>query len=294
MPLYHEALGLAENPDVSGSGMRLATTRSAQQIRDELSRAFTAMSGSKLAEFASQEIKRAAAGPRVDGQEERDRASRDHALDLVTLVHPPELDHSAVRSLLAESIAACDAPDRAALAGPLESLQKAHPDDISVAIAVALTALGSNDPGQIEPALERLNALVAKTPLEAIPAGSRPNARQRAEALRQVSLWLVARACSNQSAPGVRATGERLAARAQEAAGRQPDSRWLLAMLREQGERALARGDRAQAEAIWARMLALVLAPDRSRLRPARPRPQAQPRPSPATATPSGEPPPLP
>ncbi len=62
----------------------------------------------------------------------------DQAIDLVTLIHPREVDRAAVRSLLAESIAACDAQQLAAFAEPLEGLRQAHPDDLSVAIASAL------------------------------------------------------------------------------------------------------------------------------------------------------------
>ena len=63
----------------------------------------------------------------------------------MTLVHPLSLDRAAVRSLVADSIEASDAAELAALAGPLESLRKAHPGELSVAICVALEALASKD-----------------------------------------------------------------------------------------------------------------------------------------------------
>ena len=50
----------------------------------------------------------------------------------------------------------------------------------------------------MEPALARSNALVEKSPLEPLDNGARANARQRAEAARQIPLWLVARACWKQ------------------------------------------------------------------------------------------------
>ena len=118
-----------------------------------------------------------------------------------------------MRSLLAESIAACDHEQLAALAGPLEALRQAHPDDLSVAIATALHALASADSSRALPALERLNALVEKSPLEPLPPGTRPNARQRTEAARQLPLWLVARACvqdSERPGPSDHATACRL------------------------------------------------------------------------------------
>ena len=53
----------------------------------------------------------------------------------------------------------------------LEAARKNHPDDLSVAIAEALVALGSGDAERIEPALDRLDELVEKTPLEPLPEG---------------------------------------------------------------------------------------------------------------------------
>ncbi len=58
------------------------------------------------------------------------------------------------------------------------------------------------------------------------------------------------------------AIGDRLADRALEAARRQNDNRWMLAMLREQGQLALDHNDRATAEAAWSRMLNMVVAPE--------------------------------
>ena len=101
-----------------------------------------------------------------------------------------------------------------------------------------------------------------KTPLDPLESGARANARQRAEAARQIPLWLVARACWKQKESAKLAPlAEKLATRAREAARRQTENNMLLAMLREQGELALARSDRAGAEAAWSRMLQLVVEP---------------------------------
>ncbi len=55
----------------------------------------------------------------------------------------------------------------------------------------------------------------------------------------------------------------------------------MMAMLREQGEQSLARGDRPGAEAVWTRMLETVVAPPgRNLARPRPPRPHP-PRPDP-------------
>ncbi len=75
-----------------------------------------------------------------DASQSKQAKPRDQALDLVLMIHPRELDKATVRSLLAESLAACDGKQLAALDEPLEALRKSHPDDLSVAIATALRA----------------------------------------------------------------------------------------------------------------------------------------------------------
>ena len=188
----------------------------------------------------------------------------------MVIVHPRELDKATVRSLLADAIASpttmpSSPGDRQAneqLAAALEAARKEHPDDLSIAIADSLFALSSGDAKRIEPALDRLNELVEKTPLDALPEGEKANARQRIEAARQVPLWLVARACRKQKdAVNLRKIADKLAARAEDAAGRQTENQTLMAMLREEGQLALERGDRRAAEAAWNRMLTLVVAP---------------------------------
>ena len=164
--------------------------------------------------------------PANDASKSGEAQSRDQAIDLVTLIHPRELDKSELRSLVAESLGACDPKQLASLDQPLESLAKTHPGDLSVAIVVALRALASDDSQRIAPALERLNELVKKSTLEPLPAGTRPNARQRTDAARQLPLWFVARACERQSSAAVRELSNQLAAQALEAARRQSDPRW--------------------------------------------------------------------
>ncbi len=115
--------------------------------------------------------------------------------------------------------------------------------------------------------LERLAELVEKTPLDALGDGVKANTRERAQAAEQIPLWLVARGAGNQTDPAVRAYAGRFAARALEAARRQDDRVWLLAMLREQGELAFDRNDKSGAAAIWSRMLELVVTPPEARAR---------------------------
>ena len=65
---------------------------------------------------------------------------------------------------------------------------------------------------------------------------------------------------------------DKLAARARDAARRQTENAALLAMIREEGELALKRGDRKGAETAWSRMLELVVEPaDRKTKKPSIP-----------------------
>ncbi len=122
--------------------------------------------------------------------------------------------------------------------------------------------------GSAAPAVSRLVELVKKTPLEPLEPGERANARQRAVAARQIPLWLVARACWNQEKSDKSAElAEMFAKCALEAARRQTDNTFYLAMIREQGERALEKGDRAAAVAAWERMLEIVVSPPKAKVK---------------------------
>ena len=146
-----------------------------RQLRDGLKAALDGLSPVELTPIAGRLVSDAieARNPAARG----DRAKpRDQALDLVTLVYPRELEHAQLRSLMAESLAACDEKQLAALDGPLETLRKSHPEDFSVAIAIALKALASGDSKPIAAALEALSRLVDQTPLEPLPPGGRANA----------------------------------------------------------------------------------------------------------------------
>ena len=222
-----------------------------------------------------------------DASQLKQAKPHQQALDLVLMVHPRELDKATVRSLMAESLAACDGKELAALDEPLEALRKSHPDDLSIAIAIALRALAGDDAKRTESAFEGLIALVEKAPLEPLPSGTRANSRQRAEAVPLIPLWVVARACWKQPSRAMHTIGDRLADRAREAARRQNDNRWLLAMLREQGQLALDHNDRAAADATWLRMLNMVVAPEPAKSQ--RPRPN-RPAPTPTRGAPVTKP----
>ncbi|WP_422924867.1 DUF1583 domain-containing protein [Singulisphaera sp. PoT] len=211
-------------------------------------------------------------------------------LNLMLGVRPRALDRAAVFSLADVLIAATTTrPEaRAAVQASLAKAAERAPDDISVQVGLALVAFASGSAEGIDQSTKNLADLMAKTPLENLPAGTRANARQREEAARQMGLWLVARACW--TVDSVRDRGDVFATRAFEAAQRQVDTYPALAMLREWGQVALDRGDRPTAEARWSRMLAMITVkptPAKSARKPARPDGVPVPAPAPAPAAPA-------
>jgi tetratricopeptide (TPR) repeat protein len=184
-------------------------------------------------------------------------------VDLVLIVNPKELDKSALTSLFSEALNSAAKSKQADIVNQvkaaLEKRNEADPKDLSTAIASALVAIAEGNSDAIDRTSAKLVELVEASPLDPIPANTRPNARQRADAARQLGLWLVARECLKQDR--TRKAGSILEARAIEAARRQAEGRWTLAMLREGGQAALDRGDRVAAEGLWRQMLRQVLEP---------------------------------
>ena len=185
----------------------------------------------------------------------------DRPPDLVLLVHPREVDRAAVTSLFTSALelASREPELLAKVRADLDSIAKARPGDLEAEIASTLATVAGLEPGSdaIVQAASRLDRLVASTPLEALSEGAKANSRQRAEAAKRLGLWLVARTCWAHDS--TREVGDHLAASALEAARRQVDNLWALAMLREWGLRALDRGDRKLAEGRWTSLLDLVL-----------------------------------
>jgi tetratricopeptide (TPR) repeat protein len=292
VPFYSEAAAAAaaigpDEPNYIGNLQNLV-----QQARDGLDAALHDMEAGQSEETVLRLLKpepeKAKEEPKGGGAGgAAPKASRrDQAVDLALLVHPRDLDKAAVRSVYAESLAACArAPEQLKRGeATLDELCGRFPDDSSVRTASALAALAGGDRDRIKEALEALTALMERQPLEQLPAGARANARQRAEAARQLPLWLVARACWGHP-DSAREYGDRFAARALDAARRQADSRWTLAMLRERGQHALDVGDKDAAAAAWGQMLDQVLAREVARKRPGTP--ARAPAPAPAPAAPA-------
>jgi predicted Zn-dependent protease len=315
--LYNQAIGLSAQmaPDapryfVNGNGSpgffnegltRALDAVTPTELAASLSRLLQAEDSPNLSD-AKLKSSNSAAGPASSSVKPK---KDEPFLDMMVLVHPHELDKARLRSLLAEAITAApegpsDAPGaengQRKLTAALESARKKHPDDFGLAICEALRALSGNDRALLAPAVARLVELITKTPLETLEAGEHANARQRAQAARQIPLWLVARACWNQKdGKGDAKLAEMMAARALEAARRQTDNTFYLAMIREQGERALENGDRAAALAAWHRMLEIVVSSSQTKVKKPARTPAGGPatRPAPAksakpAATPSG------
>jgi tetratricopeptide (TPR) repeat protein len=185
----------------------------------------------------------------------------EKGLDLVLMIQARHvLSKATVASLVGSALkSAAEMPELLAEAKrDLAARREAEPKDLGTHVASALAAFVDGNPEGIDAAVGKLVALMNETPLEPLPEGLRANARQRAEATPQLSLWLVARECWNHDS--VRSAGDLLGDRALDAARRQTDHRWSFAMLRERGAAMLARGDRTAAEADWGRMVDLVFA----------------------------------
>jgi len=272
VPLYNAALTTAEAMPADAPIYYMDRDSLLQQIRDGLNQALQGMSTEDLAQnllkFLDRGTNAGKTEPRKDknqdGKEAAKQAARkpEQRIDMVVLVYPRALDKSTVRSIFDDSIQACaKQPGRLAeFEKQLEQLRQSDSSDLSVEIALSLTTLAGGKPEKVKEAQDRLNQAMARTPLETLPPGARANARQRAEALRQIPLWLVARACWRK--PEWKENGDKLAAVALEAARRQSDNRWTMAMLREEGQAAIDHGDRKTAEAAWEQMLDAILVGD--------------------------------
>ncbi len=194
-----------------------------------------------------------------------DRKGDAPTLDLLLLVQKRELAETRLTSLLERALhEAAKKPEMCAQAREaLVKLLAEHPRDLSVQIAAALFALmeersraeRSNE--RLMEAIKRLSKLTAELPLDKLGTGKRANARQRGQAAQQIGLWLVARECLKR--PSLRPVGEQLGRRAVDAARRQPEPHFALAMLREWEQIELNRGDRQGATQRLAEMLDILL-----------------------------------
>ncbi len=179
------------------------------------------------------------------------------AIDLVLLVESRDLTKATLNSLYASAIkSSAKKPDILKDARvKLAELLKKHPTDHGVLTAHVLAVFANGKAEEIKAALDQLVKVVDATPLEALPANGKANARQRAEARLQVPLWLVARECLAKGREELWPTGEKLAQRAAAAAKRQQDVLLTSAIFREWGQLELDRGNKSRAAATWTELL---------------------------------------
>jgi hypothetical protein len=158
----------------------------------------------------------------------------------------------------------------------LAALAGEHAADFSAPVALAVYRQQAGDK-RADEVLARLVSMVEEKPLEPIAADRRPNSRQRRAALMRVPLWLVARDYVIGS--DHKDAAERLAVHSLEAARRQVDNKFLVAILYEWGKLAADAGDRATAEKKWSELLAAVTKRPQRREQRA-PQPPLQPAPA--------------
>ncbi|HEY1377965.1 MAG TPA: DUF1583 domain-containing protein, partial [Gemmataceae bacterium] len=186
-------------------------------------------------------------------------AKQGPVLDLLLIQPDGDLSTAAIQSVLALALKSTEqVPElRAEAVARLAELAGQQAKDSSVLTAAFLAALAEDRPERIAEAAERLWAAAEAQPLEALPPGVRANSRQRAAALPQVGLWLAARECLKRDP--LRPVGVKLGERALEAARRQLEPTFALAVLKEWGQIEFDRKDRTGAEQRWGQMLELVL-----------------------------------
>jgi tetratricopeptide (TPR) repeat protein len=143
------------------------------------------------------------------------------------------------------------------VASQVRDLAEKHPTDLNVKIVAALMAIRRGDVEETKTTLAGLKALVDQSPLEEMQGSQRANARQREAAFKQVALGLVADECLKSE--GLKAEGEFFFARALEAANRQVDTQYRVALLSERLRGDLKSGNKDAAKERLESMLAIAL-----------------------------------
>lgn len=175
------------------------------------------------------------------------------AIDLALVAAPRELDRIALRSLWLEVARLVPPGERPAFRAELDGIGPSGRSALSADIARALCSAAWDDAAALE---RHVRALARR--FEDVAGASGGDENRRAA----LSLWVAAREARSRGVARDAATA--LEARALEAARGLDDSRWLLAMLREQGLAAQARGDGEAARRAWTGMIEHVLPAGRS------------------------------
>ncbi|HIK94260.1 MAG TPA: hypothetical protein EYG03_20135 [Planctomycetes bacterium] len=177
-------------------------------------------------------------------------------LDLMLVPPAGRMEKASIRSVLVDGLLKMHAgnPNQTAQVADLlgRMTTNAADNDPSAAIMAAAFADRTSDEVLLNTSMNKLAeyAATAGKASSSDPA-DRPS-------VNQIALWIPARIAlkSTDHMP----FGQQLAALAEAAAATHPDQTWLLAILKERGDLALATGDKPAAEKAWSRMLDVILA----------------------------------
>ena len=180
-------------------------------------------------------------------------------IDLLLLVETRDLETTRLFSAFGDLVSrVARNPDLfARTKDALGDVQASQPDNLAVQILAIQMSLIENQIDQSSTRVNRLIESVEKFPLDPLPAKGSFSTSQRAAAKPQMALWLIARECLKLQS--LRGQGTKLAERALEAARRQSDNGYVMAILREWGQLAIEAGDKATAERHWTEMLETVI-----------------------------------
>lgn len=180
-------------------------------------------------------------------------------LDLMVGVQPetdglPKMDSQLFATLASKSFSA---EGMQVVVAEVRNLSEKYPADLNVHVLAALLALRGGDAEQAKATLAALKALVDRSPLEELQGSQRANSRQREEALKQVALGIVASEC--RASEAFKAEAEFYFARALEAAKRQVDTQYRVALLSERLRSALKSGNKDSVKEQLEAILAIAL-----------------------------------
>ncbi len=181
------------------------------------------------------------------------------SVDLLLMLESRDLDKTTMSSALANLVAGIASNPQMIekTKTALSNVRATSPEDLAVLILVAQMAGTLNDTENQSAAVKQLVELVDEKPLEPQPEKGGFTTKQREIAKQQMALWLVGRECLKHDS--LRASGIKLGERALEAARRQTDHGYALAILREWGQIAIQAGDKEAAEQRWTEMLEVVI-----------------------------------
>ena len=188
-----------------------------------------------------------------------DAKDGSNSVDLLLILESRDLDRTHMTSALSSLFTAVASNPQMVekTKAALVEIRSKSPDDLSTLILVAQLSKALNDTENNSAVVGQLVDLIDRVPLEPQPEKGSFTAKQREAAKQQIALWLVSRDCLKQEP--LRTSGVKLGERALEAARRQTDHGFELAILREWGQLAIEAGDKETAERRWAEMLNVIL-----------------------------------